>query len=293
MAQKRGKALNVQPARKKLNELFITWLTLPETQDLVNGIISQCDGKDGAKPSSSLKASRGALPPPLENFMHAENFRGMDLYGQLQPGELSPHQKLKVVDEWDRMKPKVQSPPSSPKPGHPGHPAMHAVHQPAPAPLSPHGHRAHHIPIEAGATSTGQLSPTRMSPTRHHPGVFPLPSPPSERPATSSLIPPFWFPDGIGPQKDELDRELRAITAAFKAGPKAKVVKGAKPALRTFKLPGPGQNPEWTEFVSKALGFPGWWATQIFNRLVKPGGEVTYKIFKEWWDQDMATLFKE
>lgn len=46
MAQKRGRPLNVQPARRKLNELFLTWLTLPETQDLLTGIALQTEGKE-------------------------------------------------------------------------------------------------------------------------------------------------------------------------------------------------------------------------------------------------------
>eukprot|EP00667_Euglena_gracilis_P024799 EG_transcript_28714 len=108
MAQKRTRAFNVQPARKKLSELFITWLTLPETQDLLNGIILQ-DGSASKVGETAKTTMRGPLPPPLENFR---------LDAQVHFSDFSPlaNQKLRVVDEWDRMKPKVQSPPSSPKP---------------------------------------------------------------------------------------------------------------------------------------------------------------------------------
>lgn len=41
----------------------------------------------------------------------------------------------------------------------------------------------------------------------------------------------------------------KAIAAAFK--PKAKTAKGAKASLRTFKLQGPPESGEWTEFVTK------------------------------------------
>eukprot|EP00667_Euglena_gracilis_P003178 EG_transcript_3184 len=146
---------------------------------------------------------------------------------------------------------------------------------------------------EAAPTSTGQLSPTRLSPTRPRSGVFPLPSPPPERPPTASLIPQFWPPEGSLPSKEDIEKDSKNILNAFKANPKGKSSKGAKPTLRTFKLQQPGQNGEWVEFVSQVLGFPGWWATQVFHRVAKSSGEVTQKALKEWWDKEMANLPKE
>eukprot|EP00669_Euglena_mutabilis_P011268 TRINITY_DN592_c0_g1_i1.p1 TRINITY_DN592_c0_g1~~TRINITY_DN592_c0_g1_i1.p1 ORF type:complete len:617 (-),score=141.77 TRINITY_DN592_c0_g1_i1:156-1985(-) len=279
MAQKRGRPLNVQPARRKLNELFLTWLTLPETQDLLTGIALQTEGKELGPKIVAPKSAAKAMPLSLDHLFHPEGLRDA---GEVSPNQQSQKQP-KVVDEYDRMKPNFTSPPSSPKPNF--------LVQPAPAPLSPHGHRPHQTDPAATSSAT-HMSPPRMSPTRHlSAGSFTLPSPPTERPASASLIPRFWFPETQGPSPEDVDREAKAIAAAFK--PKAKTAKGAKASLRTFKLQGPPESGEWTEFVTKVLGLPGWWATQIFHRLTKPGGEVTYKLVKDWWDTEMANFTRE
>ena len=311
MAQKRGRSLDIGLAKKKLNELFITWLTMPETQELVNGILARYEGDDN-KSNADLGTPKDKGVPPPQICVQSDNgsLGGLDMRVSPPPLDaLSPHSpirhphiaKLKVVDEWDRLRSKVASPPSSPKPGQ-GSPTTHP-----PAPLSPHGHKSHAThasmsPSNAAGTSkdmqasleaiipssssSGARSPT--SPSRSQNG--PLHCPPVEQPATASLIPQFWFPNGKELSKAEMEKESKTITAAFRVGPKTKAAKGAKPVFRTFKLQ---QGNDWVEFVSKVLGFPGWWANQIFTRLTKPSTEVTHKMFREWWDKEVAHLPKE
>eukprot|EP01004_Peranema_trichophorum_P007952 NODE_671_length_2481_cov_77.005513_g576_i0.p1 GENE.NODE_671_length_2481_cov_77.005513_g576_i0~~NODE_671_length_2481_cov_77.005513_g576_i0.p1 ORF type:complete len:687 (-),score=144.26 NODE_671_length_2481_cov_77.005513_g576_i0:312-2372(-) len=374
MAQKRGRALNVSSAKRKLNELLITWFSLPETEELITSVMRQHkqalenpsynidtlreggmlltdqEALDLARrrpnSSTSLRLGSTSPPPPLDHPSHRLKSK-QNTYSNTYPYHstidaspprsptasplASPVQhpsRLKVVDEWDSLRPKVaSSPPSSPRlsvappaPLSPHHPSSD-THQIPPPNTNPTHSTAHHpkvpsqpspldtqtpVPYYSSTNTNTSVIPT-SSPTTQNASIVPSANlkPPTttasspqvtlniqQRPASSALIRKFWFPEGRPIPDDEIEKESKALANAFRTNSANKLTKpGPKSATSTNTFRNLSIGQEWTDLVSKVFGLPGWWAPYLFRRLVGRGNvDISYKTVKDWWDKEMSGL---
>jgi len=332
----RGKAgqrsAGLQAARAKVGELFVTWASLPDTQDVISRLSRQVQDK-------------GRLSAAEIRSLFWED-SGLDRRSPVDPGHLD-------VSNWPSPPRSPRQSPNSRMPVRQQGPQLRAdeidfkLHGPASPAASPRQHPAR-SPVGGGRQqpegSVLLALPTQAfrgsegsdgSKARH--GEASSPSEPKQvvEPPRAHLagegrrltgeqrinVGQFFFPTGKPPQRDALEKEevtLRKMFEGKKSGKPGQVPRGQsgrKMSAGSAGLDRTYGQKAFADLVTKVCLLPRWMSNIVFRRVLcwEPGQQnydrkkeaeweapgkvgsavVGYQRFREFYDTEMAGKPKE
>eukprot|EP01065_Artemidia_motanka_P043421 TRINITY_DN6016_c0_g1_i14.p1 TRINITY_DN6016_c0_g1~~TRINITY_DN6016_c0_g1_i14.p1 ORF type:complete len:721 (+),score=280.14 TRINITY_DN6016_c0_g1_i14:148-2163(+) len=288
---------NVKAARAKLRELFVTWMSLPDTQDLVARLADQL-GKRGKLPPAELRAALEAhFESPFDRRSPVDPLHLGDPGSWQSPPRSPRHSPSRLpnrqgplpgmlrADELDLNRHGPASPAGSPR-QNPGRSPVARGQSPESAPLLPqarvdiglpaHGHHKPAVPAEERHSVVADVAAARAE---HSDGTRTAPAAGGElsrRRLTGEQrlpVPAFFFPHGQACPREAHEKEGQTLRRLFDAKKPVKSTpsQGPRGSSRRLSTDRDGKTFNQKAFVdlcTKVCQLPKWISNIVFRRVL-------------------------